>query len=268
MSQQRYLFDNAAEQAGQRFASLEAVFDPWTESRLAGVGVGPGWRCLEIGGGGGSIAGWLAERVGADGHVLVTDLDPRYLSGLAARSLPSVEVRQHNIVTDPLPEQAFDLIHERLVLIHVAEREAVVRKLVAALRPGGWLVLEDFASPMIDRTWTVHNAVDAALFTKAFAALRRLLMNRGADTTWAPRVHQSLRAAGLVDVGAAGYFMLTQGGTPGPLVDSANFSQVRAEAVASGLLSDAEIDRVLTLNADPNFAISSNVLISTWGRRA
>jgi ubiquinone/menaquinone biosynthesis C-methylase UbiE len=267
MSQQRYLFDNAAEQAGQRFASLEAVFDPWTESRLARVGVGPGWRCLEIGGGGGSIAGWLAERVGADGHVLVTDLDPRYLIGLATRGLPNVEVRQHNIVTDPLPENAFDLIHERLVLIHLAEREAVVRKLVAALRPGGWLVLEDFASPMIDRTWPVANADDAALFAKAFPALRQMLMQRGADTTWAPRVHQVLRAAGLVDIGAAGFFMLTPGGTPGALVDSANFSQVRAEAVASGLLRDAEIDRILALNDDPNFAISSNVLISTWGRR-
>jgi ubiquinone/menaquinone biosynthesis C-methylase UbiE len=268
MNQGQYLFDNAAEQAGQRFASLEAVFDPWTESQLARTGVGPGWRCLEIGGGGGSIAGWLAERVGAEGHVLVTDLDPRYLSGLAARELPNVEVRQHNIVNDPLPDDAFDLIHERLVLIHLAEREAVVRKLVAALRPGGWLVLEDFASRLLDRAWPASEPADAELYARGLATIQRLLAGRGADVTWAQRAHQLLRDLGLVDVGAAGYFMLTQGGTLGPQVDRANIMQVRAEAVAAGLLSDAEVDRMVALTADPTFAVSSNPLLTTWGRRA
>ena len=267
MRQNQYLFDNAAEQSAQRFASLEAVFDPWTQTQLARTGVGQGWRCLEIGGGGGSVAAWLAERVGPEGNVLVTDIDPRHLATLAARGLPNVEVRQHNIITDPLPESAFDLIHERLVLIHLAQREDVVRKLAAALRPGGWLVLEDFASRLIDRTWPVTDPTASALFAKALPVMGRLLADRGADVTWAQRAHQHLRQLGLVEVGAAGFFTVTQGGTPGALVDSANFSQVRAEAVAAGSLSDAEIDGILALTEDPAFTLSSNPLITTWGRR-
>ncbi len=45
---------------------------------------------------------------------------------------------------DDLPTAQFDLIHARLVLIHIPAREAVLERLVTALRPGGWLVIEDF----------------------------------------------------------------------------------------------------------------------------
>ena len=55
-----YLFDNAGEQAGQRFSSLETLYDPWTIRHLEATGIGAGWHCWEVGGGGGSIAAWLA----------------------------------------------------------------------------------------------------------------------------------------------------------------------------------------------------------------
>jgi hypothetical protein len=83
-SMSTYLFDNAAPQASQRFASLETLYDPWTIRHLETTGIGPGWQCWEIGAGSGSIAAWLAERYGPTGHVLVTDIDPRFLAGLAA----------------------------------------------------------------------------------------------------------------------------------------------------------------------------------------
>lgn len=58
---------------------LEATFDPSTIGYLTGVGVTAGWACWEIGAGGGSIARWLAERVGPTGSVLATDIDPRFI---------------------------------------------------------------------------------------------------------------------------------------------------------------------------------------------
>jgi hypothetical protein len=77
MAETRYVFDNAATaETGLRFAGLEATFDPSTISYLTGVGVTYGWACWEIGAGGGSIARWLAERVGPTGSVLATDIDP------------------------------------------------------------------------------------------------------------------------------------------------------------------------------------------------
>ena len=74
-----YLLDNAGAEAPARLTALAAMFDPGTIRHLESRGVGPGWHCLEVGGGAGSVAAWLATRVGPTGHVLVTDIDPRFL---------------------------------------------------------------------------------------------------------------------------------------------------------------------------------------------
>ena len=115
----RYALDNAAVQAGDRFSALSELFDAGTIDHIEQRGITSGWHCLELGGGGGSIAAWLSERVGPTGRVVVTDINTRFLDPLQR---PNLEVRRHNIVTDPLPEGAFDLIHARLVLMHLPER--------------------------------------------------------------------------------------------------------------------------------------------------
>src|SRR5256885_6218488 len=84
-----YLLDNAGKEAPARFAALSAMFDPGTIRHLDERGVAAGWHCWEVGGGGGSIAAWLANRAGPTGRVLVTDIDPRFLENLKA---PNLEV--------------------------------------------------------------------------------------------------------------------------------------------------------------------------------
>ena len=99
-----YALDNTKPETEQRFGSLEDCYDPVTVRHLEAIGVAEGWRCLEVGGGGGSIARWLSRRVGETGNVLVTDIEPRWMEGLRE---PNVEVRVHDIVNDPLPDAAF-----------------------------------------------------------------------------------------------------------------------------------------------------------------
>ena len=115
-----YALDNSCRETPARFDALSGMFDRGTIRHLEDRGVSESWRCLEVGGGGGSITTWLANRVGPTGHVLATDVDPRFLEPLSA---PNVEVLKHNIVTDPLPHATFDLIHARLVLIRLPERQ-------------------------------------------------------------------------------------------------------------------------------------------------
>jgi ubiquinone/menaquinone biosynthesis C-methylase UbiE len=139
----RYMLDNARHESADRFAALSALFDSTTTRHLERCGVRRGWRCLEVGAGGGSIATWLADRVGASGAVLATDIEPRFLSALAR---PSMEVRRHDIGVDALPERAFDLVHARLVLMHVPDRDQALERMIGALKPGGWIVAEEFDS--------------------------------------------------------------------------------------------------------------------------
>ena len=113
--------------------------DPFTIEMLRATGVGPGWRCLEVGAGAGTVSAWLADIVGTSGSVLSTDVDLRFHGEPSGNT----EVRRHDITCDPLPDAEFDLVHVRAVLQHIAEREAAIDRMLAALKPGGWLVLEE-----------------------------------------------------------------------------------------------------------------------------
>src|SRR5262249_10348811 len=108
-----YAFDDTLEAERMRVARLHTVLGAGTCQSFEAPGVGRGWRCLEVGGGAGSIAAWLCERVGSDGYVLATDLETTLLETLR---YPNLEVRRHDIVVDPLPTGQFDLIHTRWVL--------------------------------------------------------------------------------------------------------------------------------------------------------
>ena len=127
---------------GERLDLLEQIYDP-VSRRRRGL-VQPGWRCLEVGGGRGSMAAWLAEKVGPAGQVVATDIDLGYLRQL---DLPNLEVVEHNILEDPLEPLgpgSFDLVCSRLMLFHLVDRqELAIRQMARCLRPGGWLVDED-----------------------------------------------------------------------------------------------------------------------------
>ncbi len=263
----RYIFDNAAQQTARRFGSLETLYDPRTIRFLEATGVGEGWHCLEVGGGSGSIARWLSDRVGPTGRVLVTDIDTRHLDALAELGRPNLELQRHDIGVDPLPENTFDLIHERLVLIHVPGRRQALGRLVAALKPGGWLVVEDFDPTLMDRAFAIEDAAVADSYRKMLTAQWRLMVARGAEAGWGRNLYQRLRDHGLVEVGMEGHLAVWSGGSPGALLDRANFEQIRAEAVGAGLVTDEEVDRVLAFRDDPASAGSSPVMMSAWGRK-
>jgi 2-polyprenyl-3-methyl-5-hydroxy-6-metoxy-1,4-benzoquinol methylase len=134
--QSGYAFQHTWQQERARLAALEAHCDPWSIANLETLDIQPGWRCLEVGAGGGSIAAWLCERVGPRGQVVATELETTFLETISA---PNLEVRRHDITCDPLEEAAFDLVHVRAVLAHLPARAAVLRRLVVALKPHGWL---------------------------------------------------------------------------------------------------------------------------------
>ena len=141
MQQPAYVFDNAWQKKRRRLDAVEAGWDPVSIAHLQTIGVPEGWRCLEVGAGGGSIAAWLCDRVGTGGSVVATDLDPRFLTAIDA---PNQEVRQLDIVQDLIEADSFDLVHARLLLEHLPQHQTALDRMFDALRPGGWLLVEDF----------------------------------------------------------------------------------------------------------------------------
>jgi SAM-dependent methyltransferase len=261
MSDTRYVFDNAHGKTRERFPALSDLYDDETIRCLRCVGVAPGWQCLEVAAGGGSIAQWLAVQVGTSGRVLATDLDTRFLESTAD---PALEVRRHDIARDPLPDGAFDLAHARLILVHLPERELALAKMVGALKPGGWLVCEEFDSLSMPADPALHPH-ECAL--RAQAATQRVMASRGANTRYGRDLAARMRAYGLVDIRAQGRMAMWQGGSTGARLFRANFEQMREELLRRGLLTQAELDDDLARLDDPRTLFPSPVMWTVCGRR-
>ena len=74
-----YILDNAATAEHQRLDLMSKILDPWTRGYLRDLGLGPGWHCLELGSGNGSVAEWLCAGVGPAGSVTAGDVNPALL---------------------------------------------------------------------------------------------------------------------------------------------------------------------------------------------
>jgi SAM-dependent methyltransferase len=256
----RYVFDNDSVHAYEQHRCLSDLLDPITTARLATTGVGDGWHCLEVGAGGGSVAGWLARRVAPTGRVLATDLKPGRIP-----PAPRLEIARHDIVRDPLPEAGFDLVYARLVLLHLPERRAVLDRLVRALRPGGWLQLDEF-DISYGPALLMPDEGARALYERFLAAKVSLLERAGADPAWGRRAAAAMREAGLVEVDPQPSLQLWRAGSPGCRLLAHHTRHLRDAFVAAGM-TDGQLADVRALLCDPAFAATSCAIYSVQGRR-
>ena len=256
-----YLFEHTWQQERRRLELLQEIFDGGTRDHLTRLPLPAGSSCLEVGAGAGSVARWLCERVGPGGRVVATDLDVDFLETLPEENL---EVRRHDIVSDALETDAFDLIHSRLVLEHIPERDRVLRRLVAALRPDGWLVLEDFDWGSLA---VAPGCAAGDLLERAHEGARSLFGAAGYSHYYGRALPVALAAAGLVDIGAEGRVYV---GAPGSAITSwwkLSVGKFGPAFVETGVLSQTELEDLLDRFDDPGFYFQLPTLVTASGRR-
>jgi SAM-dependent methyltransferase len=216
---------------------------------------------LEVGGGSGTIAKWLADRVGPTGYVLATDVDTRFLEPLRS---PTLEVLSHNIGSDPLPEAAFDLIHTRLVLMHLPERETALNRMVSSLKTGGWLLMEEYDSHSMPPDPAVYPGETSL---KTHLAMLQFLEASGVDRRYGRLLPGRIRKRGLTSVGAEAHIFTWQHGSPGIAMMRANFEQLREPMIKGNYITQQQFDEDLARLDDPDFMMPSSILWTVWGRR-
>jgi 2-polyprenyl-3-methyl-5-hydroxy-6-metoxy-1,4-benzoquinol methylase len=240
-----------------RLLTLARVVDPATRAVLEPL-VQPGWRCCDVGSGAGTVVAWLAGRVGAEGRVVSLDVDTRF----QPPSFETVEVRRTDVTVEPIGHAEFDLVHARGVLQHLVQREAVLAAMVAATKPGGWVVATD----------TDWIQFDAQAIPDPFATLSSTLrahsvQQHGYDGTWGRRLVPAFRALGLTDVDATGYGWTMHGGT-----DSAEWYVGALDRALPVLPREIFPDGFVPEDAiaqarQPDFAILSPLSVTCVGRK-
>jgi SAM-dependent methyltransferase len=256
-----YLLDNQQAEAGQRFDALSTLFNPSTFRHLLAIGLAPGWRVWEVGAGGPSVPSWLAAQVGPSGRVLATDVDTSWLTDGAG-----FEVSTHDVGVDAAPPGPFDLVHARLVLVHVPNRMAALATMIRALAPGGYLLVEE-ADPALQPLVCPDEAgPDEELANTLKRGFRSLLAERGVDLAYGRTLPRLLRSAGLVDVQSDGYFPI--GGAACIELERATVEQVRERLMLAGLATEAEITQHLATVASGRLDFATSPMISAWGRKS
>jgi SAM-dependent methyltransferase len=130
------------------FSMLKALRDDVYRRPLATalerLGVGPGWRCVDVGAGGGDVSVALAEIVGRSGRVYAVDSDPRARDETAAAAAAYSQVLAITQAgEDLLLPEPVDLAFCRFLLMHVVEPKVVIARMSKVVRDLGWVVAQE-----------------------------------------------------------------------------------------------------------------------------
>jgi trans-aconitate methyltransferase len=240
----------------RRLQLFEDRLDPLTKQRIEHLGIGAGANCLEIGGGRGSIARWLSEKVGPTGRVTVTDLQLDFLTVI---DTPNVELLRHDIRTDTFPARSFDVIHTRAVLMHISPGLDLLQRMVGWLTPGGWLVLEepDFAmwAADADPIWSSHPQAVQQSFPDLSLSQGRTLLRQ---------IHQ----LGLVEVGADAEIDIIRPGSSLAEFYLLSMAALQPAVVHAKALTAEQAAALVDRPTQTDFIGCGFVHIGVWGRRA
>jgi ubiquinone/menaquinone biosynthesis C-methylase UbiE len=261
MDEHQYALGHTADASErERLGLMEQLQDAWSQRYLTALGIQKGWRCLEVGAGHGSVARWLAEQIGPQGRVVATDINPRFLTEM---QLPNVEVRQHDIRADPLEADTYDLAHCRFVLAHMPDPQRVVRRMVEAVRLGGWLLIEE-----VD--YSSRRAVEASHpRAETFNRQNREIPERIAqaklfDPYLGRRVRGLLEDAGLTEIENEGVRRIVRGGEAEARLNCATLQAFMEQ----GILSPTEYAALQAAFFDPSFSFIARTTGAAWGKRA
>jgi SAM-dependent methyltransferase len=234
------------------------------------IGVQPGWRTVDVGCGPIGILDLLSERVGSRGLVVGVEREPFFcemaLEEVSSRGLVNVEIVQGDAFSSGLDKQSFDLVHERLVLSHVPDRQGFVAEMLSLLRPGGTIVLED-----IDwASWVCHPAHPSwdALKTAFLAAVR----GSGGDSFVGRRHPQLLRAAGVEDIQTRIDVAFLRLGDLRRTELVSLIGSMRNKLLELDLMSEADLqehrEALLGHLADPSTTVIDKLFVQSWGRKS
>ena len=189
----KYVFQHGLPTESERMDMMAAALDDASRRHLGKLPIEGNWSCLEIGSGNGSLSAWLAPQV-PSGQIMVTDIQPDFIEGVSG---PNIVRRRLDIVTDTLPNKSHDLIFMRAVLHHIPERQAILDKLVGALRPGGWLFIHE---PDLHPAAACSNRAVRQIWEDFFAWTNEF----GIDYTTGRRIPEWLQTQGMTNISAWG----------------------------------------------------------------
>jgi ubiquinone/menaquinone biosynthesis C-methylase UbiE len=258
------MWDNTLAEEKKRLDEQAAIWDPYTRRYLEQLGIGPGWRCLEVGAGSGTMTRWIADRVAPNGSVVAADIDVRFLAHLDD---PAIEVRQLDITSGDIEPDTFDLVYSRMVLMHLPNAKTHLATMVRAVRAGGWVLIQDVDLGYLETQHSTHFTwppTNRRFTVRIMKGLNGLLSMTGASTATARDHPRRMFELGLNDIGVESVNRMERGDAAGPYKKA--FERVKDYLQYAGV-SQEDAEKRLRQMDDPNITFSTGPMVSAWGRR-
>jgi SAM-dependent methyltransferase len=252
-----YTLSHALVGEQQRLALMSALLDPLEWARLEQLGVRPGWRCLELGCGNGSIAQALATRVAPSGQVVASDIDIAYIADL---QMPCLEVRRIDILHDAIETDCYDLVVARALLHHLKPARVALERMVSALKPGG--ILLSIEPDMLPCTVTEPETMRA--FWQGWLTWSA---EAGIDYFIGRKIPAWLDELGLQDVAGEGQTAMFNGGSPWATYWTATMQELAPRLIKSERVTAKMLEEFHALYQDPHYWTSIMSFIGNWGRK-
>ena len=251
-----YVLPHSNPEEEERLTLMSQMLDPHMCFRLEQIGIGPGWNCLEVASGNGSVSTWLADKVGPSGHVVISDIDTTYLDRLAKTNL---EVKKLDVTVDDLGGE-YDLVCGRAFLHHIPERLNVVKRLADAVKPGGYILIVE---PDFHPSLTSDSPI-ACMFFEGFLAWAA---NQGIDYYIGRRLGLLLRKAQFDDIRIHGETILFNGGSLVSRYWQLTMAELGEAIMTSGAITRSTMNEALALLDDPDFWAWQNSYVATSARK-
>ena len=135
----------------------------WKRFLLSQTGLRPGQRALDVAGGTGDLAAGLARQVGADGLVVLSDINAAMLARGRDRLLDAGIVSQvrhvlANAEALPFGDASFHCVTIGFGLRNVTDKAAALRSMYRVLKPGGQLLVLEFSKPVAPGLGPLYDA--------------------------------------------------------------------------------------------------------------
>ena len=177
----------------------------------------------------------------------------------------NVELLEHDVASGPPPGGPFDLVHARLVLVHVPARDKALATMAGTLRPGGVMLVEDADPALQPLSCLEEIGPPQELANRIRRGFRQLLAERGVDLAYGRTLPRRLRAVGLVQVAADAAFPVSDPACNA--LETATINLIRDQLLDHGIATEDEIARHLANVAAGTLDLAQPPMISCWGRR-
>ncbi|HIO93564.1 MAG TPA: bifunctional demethylmenaquinone methyltransferase/2-methoxy-6-polyprenyl-1,4-benzoquinol methylase UbiE [Leucothrix mucor] len=134
----------------------------WKRYTIEKSGAKRGDNILDLAGGTGDLAAKFVRIVGAEGNVVLSDINGSMLENGRSRLIDmgiagNIEYIQANAESLPFPDNYFNIVTIAFGLRNVTDKDKALRSILRTLKPGGKLMVLEFSKPVVPGLNTIYD---------------------------------------------------------------------------------------------------------------